>query len=121
MRYISMKILTTSTEPQTLKIIPREYVTDATMVVRDDTNNTSVNYSVTPTTYRNYLSIDQAFDLKEGRYYDLTIKNTGNSVIFKDKIFCTSQSVDQTANDSYTVNDSVFTIDTTYDNDFIVL
>ncbi len=120
LRYISMVILSTTTDAQTIKVIPREYVTSATMKLRDDTTNTEVSYSVSPTTDKNYLQISQALSLKEGRYYDLTILD-GTSVIYKDKIFCTAQTVDQSSNDYYTINDSVYTTDTSFDNDYIVL
>tara|TARA_E500000318_G_C3566670_1_gene215960 strand:+ start:1068 stop:1415 length:348 start_codon:yes stop_codon:yes gene_type:complete len=115
-----MVILSTTTDAQTIKVIPREYVTSATMKLRDDTTNTEVSYSVSPTTDKNYLQISQALSLKEGRYYDLTILD-GTSVIYKDKIFCTAQTVDQSSNDYYTINDSVYTTDTSFDNDYIVL
>ncbi len=115
-----MVILSTTTDAQTIKVIPREYVTTATMKLRDDTANTEVSYSVSPTTNRNYMQISQALSLKEGRYYDLTILD-GTNVIYKDKIFCTSQTVDQSSNDYYTINESEYTTDTTFDNDYIVL
>ena len=120
LRYISMVILSTTTDAQTIKVIPREYVTSATMKLRDDTTNTEVSYSVSPTTDKNYLQISQALSLKEGRYYDLTILD-GTSVIYKDKIFCTAQTVDQSSNDYYTINESEYTTDTAFDNDYIVL
>ena len=48
-------------------------------------------------------------------------ENTSNKIIYKDKIFCTVQGVDQTQNEEYTVNKDVYTSDTSYDNDFIIL
>ena len=48
-----MKLLTTSTDAQTIKVIPREYVTSATFKLTDDTTNTTSSYSVSPTTDRN--------------------------------------------------------------------
>jgi len=120
-RYYSMILLSTSADAQTLKVIPREYVTSATMSLRDDTTNTSVDYSVSPTTNVNHLEISQALSLKEGRYYDLTLKKTDGSVIYKDKVFCTAQTVDQSNNDYYTVNKDVYTTDTSFDNDYIIL
>lgn len=115
-----MVILSTTTDAQTIKVIPRTYVTSATMKLRDDTTNTEVSYSVSPTTNKNYLQISQALALKEGRYYDLTILD-GTNVIYKDKVFCTAQTVDQSTNDYYTVNKDVYTTDTSFDNDYIVL
>lgn len=116
-----MKLLSTSTDAQTIKLIPREYVTTATLKLTDDTTNTSTSYSVSPTTNRNHLEISQAFSLKEGRYYDLLLTKTDGTVVYKDKVFCTAQTVDQSSNDYYTVNKDVYTTDTSYDNDFILL
>jgi hypothetical protein len=64
--------------------------------------------------------LSQALALTEGRFYDLTIKE-GSSVIFKDKVFCTDQTIDQDTNNYYSVNDGEYTSDTTYDNDYIIL
>jgi len=116
-----MKILTTSTSNQTIKVVPREYVTTASLVLRDDTTNTETTDSVSPTTVGDYLQIINAYTLKEGRFYDLTLKNAGGSVIYKDKIFCTDQTVNQSTNNYYSVNDSEYTTDTTYDDDYILL
>ena len=112
--------LTTSTDAQTIKIIPRSYATSVSMVFRDDSTNTSVTYTSSATTNKNYLVISQALALKEGRFYDLTIKE-GTNVIYKDKVFCTDQTVDQDTNNYYTVNQGEYTTETTYDNDYIIL
>ena len=123
MRYISMKILTTSAGAQTVKIIPREYVSTATMEIKDDQTNTNKIYNISPTTVNDDLSIAVTFDpvLVEGHYYNMTIKNSSNKVIFKDKVFCTNQTLNQNNNDYYTVNESVYTTDNTYDDDYIFI
>lgn len=123
MRYISMKILTTSAGAQTVKIIPREYVSTATMEIKDDQTNTNTIYNISPTTVNDDLSIGVTFDpvLVEGHYYNMTIKNSSNKVIFKDKVFCTNQTLNQNNNDYYTVNESVYTTDNTYDDDYIFI
>ena len=59
--------------------------------------------------------------LTEGRFYDLVVKNTADKIIYKDKIFCTDQAVDQTQDQEYTVNSGVYTSDTSFDNDFIII
>lgn len=116
-----MKILSTSTEAQTLKVIPREYVSTATMVLRDDQTNTSTTFAdISLTESGDYNVISESFSLKEGHYYDITITASGN-VIYKDKIFCTDQTIDQSQNSYYTVNQSEYTTDTSYDNDYIIL
>jgi hypothetical protein len=119
-----MKVLSTTASAQTLKIIPREYVSTCTLVLRDDSTNTSVTYSsVSATTNENHLQISKAFSpvLVEGRSYDLTVKNSSNDIIYKDKIFCTAQTVDQSTNSQYTINSGEYTSTTTYDNEFIII
>lgn len=113
--------LTTSASAQTLKIIPRSYASTVSMILRDDTKNTSTTYSsISTTTDKNYLVISQALSpvLVEGRFYDLTVKE-GSNVIYKDKIFCTDQAVS-----SYSVNNNEYSIptgDDVHDNDYIVI
>jgi hypothetical protein len=119
-----MKVLTTSGSAQTFKIVPREYVTTATLLVTDDQTNVTTTYaSISPTVSVNHLQISQTFNpvLVEGHYYDLVLKNSSNKIIYKDKIFCTVQGVDQTQEQEYTINKDVYTSDTSYDNDFIIL
>tara|TARA_R100001510_G_scaffold11673_1_gene8929 strand:+ start:70 stop:417 length:348 start_codon:yes stop_codon:yes gene_type:complete len=112
--------LTTTASSQTLKVIPRSYASSVSMILRDDSTNTTTTYSVSTTTDKNYLVLSQALSpvLVEGRFYDLTIKE-GSSVIYKDKIFCTDQTTS-----SYSVNNAEYTIPTgndVYDNDYIVI
>ena len=113
--------LTTSTDAQTVKVIPRSYATNVSVILRDDSTNAEVTYTATATTDKDYLVITQIFGLiKEGRFYDLTIKE-GSSVIYKDKVFCTNQTIDQDTNNYYSVNNGEYTSDTSYDNDYIIL
>jgi len=112
--------LTTSTDAQTVKIIPRSYASNVSMILRDDSTNAEVTYSVSTTTDKNYLVLSQALALVEGRFYDLTIKE-GADIIYKDKVFCTDQTIDQDANDYYSVNDNEYVSDASYDNDYIIL
>ena len=92
-----MKVLTTSTDAQTLKIIPRTYVSSVTLKIRDDSTNEVTTAVVSATTDKNYLTLSYAFNLKEGRFYDLTILN-GSNVIYLDRIFCTDQTINQDTN-----------------------
>ena len=119
-----MKVLTTSASEQKFKVIPREYITgDSTMLIREDSSNVTTTYNPTLTTSVNHLQIANTFSpvLVEGRYYDLTLQKTDGTVIYKDKIFCTDQGIDQTQDEEYTVNSSVYTTDTSFDNDFIII
>ena len=110
-----MKILTTSTSAQTLKIIPRDYQANIDVVLRDNSTNTSTTYSVATSTSGDYMTFDLTLSLVENRFYDMTCK-FGSNVIYKDKIFCTDQVVAD-----YTVNKSQYTTENSYDNDYIIL
>lgn len=133
-----MIVLTTSTSDQTIRIIPRSYPDDISLVLRDeitnevttktieslewDNNNDSWNLAnydwnePSGIVYDNgYLVITTEFALVENHFYELTI-NDGSNVIYRDKIFCT----DQTISD-YSVNDGVYTTENSYDNDYIVI
>jgi hypothetical protein len=126
-----MKKLTTSASAQVIKIIPRSYVTSATTLnVRDDSLNDEFSFTVTPTIDGNYLSISNAYTssgnsiLKEGRTYDLELLDTSSNIIYKDKVFCTDQTINQGNNDYYSINDGQFTFDSTagsHDNDYIII
>ena len=113
--------LTTSASAQTLKVIPRSYASSVSMILRDDSTNTSTTYSsISTSTDKNYLVVSQALSpvLVEGRFYDLTIKE-GSNVIYKDKVFCSDQTIS-----SYTVNSGEYTVPTgndVFDNDYIVI
>jgi len=139
-----MKILTTSTGEQTIRIIPRSYPDDITLILRDDSTNTEVIYTIDSMEWENtdevwqsvdlnwndaggyfeedgYLVISNEYNLLEGRFYDLTIKNELDQVIYKDKIFCTDQTIDQDTNNYYSVNEGVYTTENSYDNEYIIL
>lgn len=116
-----MKVLTTSLANQTFTIIPRKYATSITLSLRDDSTDTSVSYVITPTNGEDYMSITQAFALTEGRFYDMTISEVGtNDVIYKDKVFCTDQTINQSTNDYYSINDGDY-VQEQSDNEYIIL
>jgi len=127
-RYISMKILTTSSSAQTLDVIPRTFVSTYTMKLRDTSKNkevfsASVNAAVVSSDNFRRISATISPVLKEGRYYDLTLLS-GSSVVYKDKIFCTDQTINQANNDYYDINSGEYTFDETagsHDNDYIIV
>lgn len=138
-----MKILTTSTGDQTIRIIPRVYPDDVVITLRDDSTNVTVTYTLDSMEWENsdevwqvvdlnwnsaggyyeengYLVITNQYALVENRYYDLTITD-GTNVIYKDKVFCTDQTIDQESNSYYTINENVYTTENSYDNDYIII
>ena len=146
-----MKILTTSANAQTLSFIPREYPASIKMTLRDtSTNTTETVDTLTLTKTNDKASISTSFSvagsaLVEGRFYDLTIiKGTGalwnslqtqwqlatanwgavissESVIYLDKIFCTDQTIDQSDNSYYSINNGEYTQTTSYPNDDYII
>jgi len=142
-----MIVLTTSTLAQAFKVIPRTYGDQFTMSIRDDSTNVTQTYEVTnAVTSGNYLTFDQAFSpvLVEGHFYDIKLYSdpnfwntnyflwelyneiwnidTTNIVdIFKDRIFCTDQEIDQMDNLYYKLNKGQYITDNSYNNDYIVI
>jgi hypothetical protein len=103
-----MKVLTTSTSPQEIKIIPRSYPSLVTVKVRNEsTNGIDTSLNVPTTQDKGYLVFSTIYDLEEAFTYELTILD-GSTVIYKDKIFCTNQDIA-----TYSVNIDTETWDTT--------
>tara|TARA_B100000497_G_C7660138_1_gene397604 strand:- start:1139 stop:1558 length:420 start_codon:yes stop_codon:yes gene_type:complete len=138
-----MIVLTTTTAEQTFEIIPREYVTDATICIRDESTNEEICVLTTGAEWNtntlqwqlaNYDWEDEAgivitndlmyitinLNLVESRFYDIKISNVSGTVIFRDKIFCTDQTIDQATNNYYDMNLGQYTINTSGNNDYII-
>ena len=121
-----MIILRPDSSTQSIVVIPRQYLGSFTMEVRDDSTNVIVDYDFTNGSIEgNYLSFTNVFSpqLVEGHFYDLTLytDNTKTSVIYKDRIFCTAQGINQTTNNHYKINKGQYTAYNGNDNDYIVI
>ena len=114
-----MKHLLPTQAEQTIKILPRVYTTSIVLLLRDDSTNEITTASVNTVTDKDYLTLSYAFNLKEGRYYDLTLLN-GSDVIYLDRVFCTDQTINQDTNDYYSVNKNQY-VTKDGNNDYIVL
>ena len=115
-------------------IIPREYVTNAYMTLRDDSTNVIVDYTLVPRvdgvgniTIENDTYIiygTEYVNLVEGHFYDVTLYSDAEktNVIYRDRAFCTAQAYAiQVDNEFYKINKDQYT---TYDgsnNDYIVI
>jgi len=153
-----MKVLTTSTNLQTIKVIPRVFTNSIVLKLRDDSTNDKVSFILPETIInKDYLEISNIFSLKEGRFYDLTVYKVNGSygefkerviadsgtfvnntclynfldaqnlintssldIIYLDKIFCTDQTINQDANNYYSVNKNEY-VSKSGNNDYIVL
>jgi len=84
-------------------------------LTNENTNTTAtINPSITES--NGYMSLSAEFSLASGTFYGLKIFK-GSNLIYRDRVFVTSQ----TEFDKYTVNQSVYTEETSYNNEFIVL
>ena len=142
-----MILLTTSANAQAISVIPRTYTSNFTMTVRDDSTNVTVSYDIqNATTSGNYLNISNVFSpiLVENHFYDLhlyvdynfwntnysfwnlneeiwNIESSQTEDIFKDRIFCTDQDVDQlNLNDHYELNKGQYTHYNGFNNTYTV-
>mgnify|MGYP000603314644 FL=1 len=116
-----MKLIGTNGN-KTFRVIPRQFINGAiTVNLTSESTGTIINKTPTASTVGNYMSFDGVFGtLTEGDFYTLDIKN-GTAVIYKDRVFCTDQTVNQTNNDYYSVNDGEYTTENSFDNDYIIL
>ena len=117
-----MIILTTSAIAQQLSVIPRSYPTAFTLSITDDSTNVEKTYSITgAVNVGNYLNFNTTFSpiLVENHFYDLKLVYSGET-IYKDRIFCTDQTINQLNNDYYDLNDGEFTTYNGFDNTYTV-
>jgi len=113
-----MIILQESASSQTFSFIPRSYTDGVTYTIKitNETTNKEV-YSSTATSFTEvdyYYQHSDTFTLKEDTYYTIEI-TASSEVIFRDKIFCTNQTVS-----TYSVNNSAYTVNSD-DNEFILI
>jgi len=142
-----MIVFNTSATAQAFKIIPRSYAAEFTMSITDDSTNITVYYDITNAiTDVNYLTFNQAFNpiLVEGHFYDIrlysdynfwntnyqlwendnsfwNIDRTTDATLFRERIFCTDQSIDQIEDEYYDLNLGVYkTFNAANDNQYKV-
>ena len=139
-----MIILNTSTTEQSLSVIPRSYTSIFSLVIRDDSTDISTTYNISDgVTSGNYLTFNNAFNLVEGHFYDIElyygdyerrVETDGGTLesvqcntlfnesatIYRDRIFCTDQVIDQLNDNIYDLNEGQYTSYNGYDNTYIV-
>lgn len=118
-----MIVLTTSTDTQSFKFIPREFTTNITVKFTDDiTFDDLTTTEVSTTQVGDYINHSfTVTGLKENRFYTLRVQNNTSSVIYKDKLFVTNQDIDQLDKEKYTINKDVYVEKSTSENDYIVI
>ena len=111
-----MHILQVSASPQSITIIPRSFPASVTIALIDESTNDTATPAVTAASANGFMTLTGAFSLVNNRFYGLKVFNAGN-LIYRDRVFVTSQ----TEYDKFTVNAGVYTEQTTYDNEFIII
>ena len=112
----NMVILTTSTNAQSFKVIPRSTLSSVKFELTDKSKRTTSAVSVTVVNSNGYMTVTGSFALIEGRFYSFAIKN-GSVIIYRGSIFCT----DQTNFNTFDVHSGEYTTENTYDNDFVII
>lgn len=117
------------------RCVPREYVDNAFMTIRDDSTNVSVDYILVPRVSGvGNIEIDKDkfnvynstyTNMVEGHFYDMTIytDDTKEVVIYKDRIFCTEQknNIISDPNYFYKINKDQYQEYDGFNNDYIVI
>jgi hypothetical protein len=111
--YLCMIKLREQGTAQDVKFIPRVFDAD-TLIIRNEASNEVQEIEFTPTNELYYMVANVILDLKENNFYQLTVMN-GADIVFKGKIFCTNQVIDD-----YTVNNGEY-IQKESNNDFIII
>ena len=119
--YINMKLITTSGN-KTFKIIPREFtVGTLNLKLTSESTNKTITVDATSVIDGNYISFDAVFGtLTESDFYILDVVYS-NNIIYKDKIFCTDQAINQSNDEYYSVNKDKYISEESSDNEFIII
>ena len=135
-----MRVLTTSTSDQTIKIAARrDVVGNLSLEVinkstrKTDSYTSSVEWQEYNVSWENsnvswesggftssqgdiFLEITNKYALKEGNYYTLKLTDD-NGELYRDVIYCT----DQTDYDKYNPNKNKYTQESSFDDSYIIL
>ena len=117
-----MLILTESLSSQSFTVIPRSYTATSTVITEEGADIsatyastfTRVDYNDVIDATGTYLKIAGIIALEENKFYSIEVLN-GVDVIYKDRIYCTNQTL------PYSINDGEYTIAPTTDNTFIII
>ena len=111
-----MHILQVSASPQEIVIIPRTFPASVTIALIDESTNTTATPAVTAVSADGFMTLTGTFTLVNNRFYGLKVFASGN-LIYRDRVFVTSQ----TDYEKFTVNQNVYTEETSYDNEYIII
>ena len=108
-----MIILQESNSAQSFSFIPRSDSYNTLQLTNEQTGITS-NVTITTNVVGEYFNtITATFSIKQNNFYTLTLLNNA-TVVFKDKVFCTNQSIP-----TFSVNSGQYVTNSS-NNDFIL-
>lgn len=85
-----MKIFDPTDTVHTLKIIPREYVTTATMVLRNELRQTETTHTLTCTNVGGYLTATFTQVMTEGQNFEFEVYDTNDNLLYRGKAYATA-------------------------------
>lgn len=85
-----MKIFDPTDTIHTLKIIPRDYVTTATMVLRNELRQTETTHALTCTNVGGYLTATFTQTMTEGQNFEFEVYDTNDNLLYRGKAYATA-------------------------------
>lgn len=85
-----MKIFDPTDTIHTLKIIPREYVSTATMVLRNELRQTETTHTLTCTNVGGYLTATFTQVMTEGQNFEFEVYDTNDNLLYRGKAYATA-------------------------------
>jgi len=87
-----------------------------TIYFTNESTNTTTSINPTITENKGYMLLSAAFTLSSGVFYTMEVFK-GSNIIYRGRAFVTSQ----TEYDKFFINEGVYTKETSYNNEFIIL
>jgi hypothetical protein len=85
-----MKIFDPTDTVHTLQIIPRDYVTTATMILRNELRQTETSHALTCTNTGGYLTATFTQVMTEGQSYEFEVYDSFNNLLYRGKAYATT-------------------------------
>lgn len=85
-----MKIFDPTDTIHTLKIIPRDYVTTATMILRNELRQTETTHALTCTNVGGYLTATFTQVMTEGQNFEFEVYDTNDNLLYRGKAYATT-------------------------------
>jgi len=85
-----MKLFDPTDTTHTLQIIPRNYVSSATMILRNELRQTETTHSLTCTNTNGYLTAEFTQNMTEGQSFEIEVYDTFNNLLYRGKAYATT-------------------------------